>query len=114
MWMRIATPHRRAFVLENLHVVDISMGTELLELLNPYIDYFSNGAYIQFGQRQVMSRRKTDHSAKARFAFGHQQLVIVCSPVRCIRQQGAEVVLESVCFGVFGISYSAGTLIAGT
>src|SRR5512146_2830158 len=65
----IAASHQRATVLKDLHVIDISAGTDLTVLLRPDINHFPNIRRIHLRDRQIMARREAHHSTHATLRF---------------------------------------------
>src|SRR5579864_2294972 len=71
--MGIARSHHGAAVLEDLHVVDGLQAAQLAKLFHPGMDDGFDRFRRHGRQRKIVSRRKTDYSAKARLALRHQQ-----------------------------------------
>src|SRR6266481_5796369 len=110
--MRIARPHQRPAVLENLHVahpIDLSQSPKFR---SPYPNRFADRLQRHPRNRQVMPRRKTDHPANPFLRARHQQAPFFYFEVRRIRQKRRKIIVKYKCAGVLRIPCAIRPLIS--
>ena len=73
MRMRIARPHHRAAIFEDLHVIDLRHLRQFLELGSPGMDHVFNLFRRHRGEGKVVARGEADYPANARLALRDQQ-----------------------------------------
>ena len=73
--MRIRTAHDRAFVLEQLDVVDFRSSPEFFYLFTPNVDHAPDMLRIHLRQCQIMTWAKTNYAANACLALCPEQRV---------------------------------------
>src|ERR1700730_675306 len=102
--MRIARSHQRTAVLKNLHVAHPIDPSQAPELLSPHENHVTNLSERHPWNRQIMSRRKTDHPANPLLRARHEQTAFIFFKRSRIRQKGREIIIKSECAGVLRIS----------
>src|SRR5919106_5273059 len=112
MW--IGTAHHRAFVFKNLHILNKILRAELHSLVCPCADNVFDGALIELGQSQIMTRGETNDTANSPLVNGDKQRVINGMGGIFGRQQRGKVVVENKCGGIVGVSGSSCSFISWT
>ncbi len=113
MWVRVGGAHRRALVLEELHVVDLRAAAQIENLLGPQIHHLANGGRLHFRQGEVVAWAEADDTADARLRLGLQQLTLAHITARSIGEQGSKVVFKDKGAGVLWVLVPAGAFVAG-
>src|ERR1700722_7988006 len=114
--MRIACAHHRTTILEDLHVADVVARTQLNGLFDPRIHHRTNLLHRHLRQREVMTRRKTDHPAGSALALGDKESLagLVTREPWSVQLQCCKVILEDIGAGVFFSPRSGGPHVSRT
>src|ERR1700674_762571 len=109
MRMRIAAPHHRASVLENLDVVDIWKIAQTSILFCPHINEVANFSGRHLCQRQLVTRGETDHATNAALGGCDKKIVstVVDPQGSQITLQRGEVVFKNKDGGILRITNAA-------
>src|SRR5713226_8487483 len=94
MRMRIAGPHQRPAILENLHVLHPIDFPETAKFGSPDANHLANFCQRHAWNRQIMPRREADHPASAALGTRHEQARLIDFKRRNVRQQRCVVVFE--------------------
>src|SRR5713101_1453338 len=103
MGMRIARPHHRAAVFEDLHVTDGGVGRQLPGLIAPFVHDGTDGRRAHRRQSQIVARRKTQNATDSRFGARDDQIFDVLLAWRRSWKQSGKIVVEDESSGVGGI-----------
>ncbi len=112
--VRIACAHHLAAIFEDLNISHPGHRSELFILLAPGLDHLFDRRIVHTRNRQVMKRRKTQHSGDTRFGFGDQEFPLIVSTQWRIGQQRGKIVIEGECAGVLRVTVAPGSHISGT
>ncbi len=112
--VRIACAHHLTAIFEDLNISHPRHRSELFILLTPGLDHLFDRLIGHTGNRQVMQRRKTQHSRDTRFGFGDQEFPLVISTWGRVRHQCGKIVVEGKCLRVLRITVAPGSHISGT
>ena len=110
--MGVGTPHELAFVLEHLHPTPAL--PELGHLLRPGIDDRADFRNRHLRQRQIVTRRKTNHPASPRLHMRLEQRVLAGILRDRLRQKRRIIVGKHVSRAIRRIVLTVGTHVAGT
>jgi hypothetical protein len=72
VWVRVARPHHRPTILENLHGVDEGQASEFEVLLGPHVYDPPDVGALHARERQIMTRREADHPRDAALGAGDE------------------------------------------
>ena len=118
--MRIAGAHHVAAVLEHQRVLRPPGGRDRRTFVDPDVDDFADRGGLHARERQIVARRKADHSADAAFG-GAQSGAPRWVPERdagagwlAVRQEGGKIVVERERRRVVRISDAVRARVAGT
>src|SRR5690242_9698347 len=68
--VRVARPHHRTPVLEDLYGIDERQSSEFEVLLDPHVNDLTDVGDLHARKRQVMARREADHPANSALRSG--------------------------------------------
>jgi hypothetical protein len=74
VWVRIAGAHLRATVFEGHRVADPRQRGGGRVFLGPQIDHLTNLGCLHPRQREVVTRRETEHATESAFRTGRQEI----------------------------------------
>src|SRR5713226_6836421 len=103
MGMRIARPHHRTAVFEDLQVADGRVGRQLPGLIAPFVHDATDGRRAHRRQSEIVARRKTQNATDSRFGARDDQIFNVMLRRRSSGEQGGKIVIEDERPGVGGI-----------
>src|SRR6202163_470049 len=109
MRMRIARPHHRAAIFEDLHVIDLWHLRQLLELGSTGMDHDFNIFRRHRGEGKVVARGEADYPAKARFTLCEKQSTVfeVEAVVANRRFERRKIIVENKRAGVVSLENPA-------
>src|SRR5215216_6308805 len=114
MRMWIGAAHHRAFVFKNLYILNEILCAELHSLVRPCADNIFDGAMIELGQSQIMTRGETDDTTNSPLVNRDKQRVVHGMSGIFGRQQRRKVVIENKCGGIVRVSATSYPFIAWT
>ena len=114
MGMRVAAPHQRSSILEDLHVANRRKARQLPVLLRPDVDHTTDFRFLHAGDREIVPGRETDDPAEPRFRLGDDQTVRLAPAGGRARYERRIVVVEDEGMPVLRVTRPTGTGVSGT
>ncbi len=99
----VGAAHHRAFVLEDLHIVDAGTSAQIHHLLGPHIHHPADVCGVHLGQGEVVPGAEADHPAGAGLRLGLEEGAAAHIPPGPVQKQGGKIILKDKGVGVVGI-----------